>query len=195
MHAAGLPARCYSSPRWRARRSQGSWMRLAVSAVHEGGCLCGDVRYRTRAQPLRVTICHCTFCQRFTGSAFLVEPIFRRADVAFYGAVAKRYDHRSDSSRKRVTLNFCGQCGTTICLDLERFPDILGLCGGTFDDPNWFDRSQSRHIFTRSAQDGVVLPAGVDLYQEHALLLDGTPNQPTVLAHALRVARQPNPRA
>jgi hypothetical protein len=78
---------------------------------------------------------------------------------------------------------------------LERFPDILGLCGGTFDDPNWFDRSQSRHIFTRSAQDGVVLPAGVDLYQEHALLLDGTPNQPTVLAHALRVARQPNPRA
>src|SRR5689334_21009935 len=162
-----------------------------MTKVHEGGCLCGDVRYRTLAEPMRVTICHCSFCQRLTGSAFLVEPIFRRQDVAFSGAVPKRYDHRSDTSHKRVTLNFCGRCGTTLYLDLERFPDILGLCGGTFDDPNWFDRSpeKCRHIFTRSAQDGVMLPAGVDTFKEHALQLDGTPNQPIVLTHALMVSR------
>ena len=55
------------------------------------------------------------------------------------------------------------------------------------DEPNWFERGNDncRHIFTRSAQKGVVLPAGVNLYEEHALKLDGTPNQPTVLAHAL----------
>jgi hypothetical protein len=130
--------------------------------VHEGGCLCGDVRYKTTAEPLRVTICHCTFCQRFTGSAFLVEPIFRRADVVFAGTELRTYGHRSDVSGKRVTLSFCGRCGTTLYLDLERFPDILGLCGGTFDDPNWFDRGPRicRHIYTRSAQKGVVLPAG-----------------------------------
>jgi hypothetical protein len=160
-----------------------------MSAVHEGGCLCGDVRYRALARPVRVTVCHCTFCQRLTGSAFLVEPIFKKADIAFYGAAPKTYAHRSDSSHKRVTVNFCDRCGTTICLDLERFPEILGVCAGTFDDPNWFDRSQSRHIFTRSAQVGVVLPAGTELYQEHALGLDGTPNKPTILAHALAVAR------
>ena len=162
-----------------------------MSDVHEGGCLCGDVRYKTIAQPMRVTICHCKFCQRFTGSAYLVEPIFRKQDVVFLGTPAKTYEHRSNSSHKRVTLNFCARCGTTICLDLERLPDILGLCGGTFDDPDWFDRSQGncRHIFTRSAQKGVVLPAGVDIYREHALQLDGTLNQPTVLAHALVVSR------
>jgi hypothetical protein len=155
--------------------------------VHEGGCLCGDVRYKTTAEPVRVTICHCRFCQRFTGSAYLVEPIFRKQDVAFLGITAKTYEHRSDSSHKRVTLNFCGRCGTTICLDLERFPNILGLCGGTFDDPDWFERGQGRcrHIFTRSAQKGVILPAGVELYEQHALQLDGTPNQATVLAHVL----------
>jgi len=78
------------------------------------------------------------------------------------------------------------QCATTICL----FPDILGLCGGTFDDPNWFDRSQGkcRLIFTRSAQRGVVLPPGVDLHEAHMLRLDGTLNEPIVLAHALIVA-------
>jgi hypothetical protein len=162
-----------------------------MSSVHEGGCLCGDVRYRTLADPVRVTICHCTFCQRFTGSAFLVEPIFRRDDVTIIRGRPKTYDHRSDSSRKRVTLNFCERCGTAICLDLERFPDILGVCGGTFDDPNWFDRSppNTRHIFTRSAQSGVVLPADVNTFETHAIRLDGSPNEAVVLAHALLVSR------
>jgi hypothetical protein len=161
-----------------------------MSGAHEGGCLCGDVRYKALAAPVRVTICHCTFCQRFTGTAFLVEPIFKREDVVFCGAAAKRYDHCSDSSHKRVTVNFCSRCGTTICLDLERFPDILGLCGGTFDDPSWFDRGQCRHISTRSAQEGVVLPAGISLYEAHAVGPDGSANTPTVLAHALLISRR-----
>ena len=162
-----------------------------MSMVHQGGCLCGEVRYRTIAKPVRITICHCTFCQRLTGSAYLVEPIFKREHVILDGVQAKAYDHRSDTSGKRVTMHFCGRCATTIYLDLERFPQILGLCGGTFDDPNWFDRDADicRHIFTRSAQNGVVLPSGYPLYQEHALTLDGAPNQPSTLAHSLMVTR------
>jgi hypothetical protein len=163
-----------------------------MSLAHEGGCLCGDIRYRTTAAPLRITVCHCTFCQRLTGSAFLVEPIFRREDAILTRGAPRTYEHRSDGSQKRVTPNFCGRCGTTIWLDLERFPDVLGLCGGTFDDPNWFwqDGVRTRHIFTRSSQTGVVLPAGVEVYEAHAITLDGAPNAPTVLTHALMVSRE-----
>jgi hypothetical protein len=157
-----------------------------MSTTHRGGCLCGDVRYATTAEPIWTTICHCTFCQRLTGSAFLVEPIFKRKAVAFSGTATKTYDHRSDGSGMRVSVNFCGRCGTTLYLDLERFPNVLGLCGGTFDDPNWFDRSpeKCRHIFTRSAQTGTVFAAGVQTFTEHALRLDGTLNEPIVLPHA-----------
>jgi hypothetical protein len=51
-------------------------------------------------------------------------------------------------------------------LDLERFPAIYGVYGGTFDDPNWFDRSpeMTRHIFLGSAQRGTVIPAGVKTF-------------------------------
>jgi hypothetical protein len=157
-----------------------------------GGCLCGAVRYAVCAEPVRVTICHCTFCQKMTGSAYLVEPVFRREDVSFSGAMMKSFVHQSDGSGKKVTVNFCETCATRIFLDLERFPDIWGLFGGTFDDPNWFDRSGAncRHIFTRSAQHGVVLPPGIDIFEAHAVKLDGTPNSPTVLAHHMAVSRR-----
>jgi hypothetical protein len=154
--------------------------------VHEGGCLCGDIRYLALDEPLRVTVCHCRFCQRFTGSSFLLEPIFRKQDVRFDDPPAKTYEHRSDTSGKRITLNFCGRCATTIWLGLERFPDVVGICGGTFDDPDWFprERDKYRHIFIQSAQSDVILPSDVHLYERHAMELDGTPNAPMVIAHA-----------
>lgn len=154
-----------------------------MTHTHEGGCLCGDVRYRVTGDPLRVTVCHCTFCQRVTGTAFLVEPIIGQQNVALAGAPPKTYDHVSDGSGKRVTVNFCGRCGTALFYAFERFPDVLGLFAGTFDNPNWFERSpaNTRHIFTRSAQKGVVLPAGIKLYEAHATAVDGTANTPTVL--------------
>ena len=156
-----------------------------MSTIHEGGCLCREVRYQTAAEPIHVTVCHCTFCQKLTGSAFLVEPIFARTAVSFSGATPRAYDHRSDGSDKRVSVNFCGTCGTTLYLAFERFPSVFGVCGGTFDDPNWFERGpdRCRHIFTRSAQRGVVLPAGLPTFLEHSLKLDGTPNAPTLLAY------------
>jgi hypothetical protein len=154
-----------------------------MSTIHEGGCICGEIRYSTTGDPVWTMICHCTFCQKLTGSAFLVEPIFKRSVVRLSGSAARTYDHSSDGSGKRVTINFCGRCGTTLYLAFERFSGFLGLCAGTFDDPNWFGRGPDtcHHIFTRSAQRGVVLPAGVPTHQEHALRADGTFNQPIFL--------------
>ena len=67
----------------------------------------------------------------------------------------------------------------------------IGICGGTFDDPNWFDRGPGacRHIFMRSAQKDVLIPTGLEIYGEHAIQLDGTPNKPIVPAQT-RAARR-----
>ena len=158
-----------------------------MKTVYEGGCLCGAVRYKTTGEPRRVFVCHCTFCQRITGTAFLVETVFGKADLVLSGEKPRTYDHQSDESSRRVTLNFCGACGTTVFLDAEVAPDMLLICGGTFDDPNWFDRSGDifSHKFTRSAQEGVVLPPNIDIHQGSHRQLDGTPNQPVVFAHAV----------
>jgi hypothetical protein len=39
----------------------------------EGGCLCGAGRFRATEAPLRMLACHCTFCQKVTGSACFAE--------------------------------------------------------------------------------------------------------------------------
>lgn len=41
----------------------------------DGGCACGSVRYRLEARPLVVHCCHCTFCQRETGTAFAINAV------------------------------------------------------------------------------------------------------------------------
>ena len=41
----------------------------------EGGCACGSVRYRLASAPMFVNCCHCTWCQRETGSAFVINAL------------------------------------------------------------------------------------------------------------------------
>ncbi len=142
--------------------------------------------------PIRVTYCHCRFCQRATGSAYLVEPIFQKDDFEIISGTPATYVQASKGSGKRVTINFCATCGTKLFLGFERFPAIFGLYAGTFDDPNWFERAphMSRHIFLDSAQNGTVIPAGFDTFREHAMLNDGTPVEPVAFEQAHTIGEQ-----
>ncbi len=150
--------------------------------ANEGGCLCGGIRYLTTTNPARVTFCHCKFCQRATGSAYLVEPVFQREDFEIVKGSPATYDHRSEGSGKLVTINFCATCGTKIFLGFERFPDVIGVYGGTFDDPNWFERTpdNSKYIFLETAQHGTVIPPGFNTFLRHAAHSDGSPIEPKV---------------
>lgn len=47
----------------------------------QGRCTCGGVRYRLRDRPLFVHGCHCTWCQRETGSAFEMNAMIEMALV------------------------------------------------------------------------------------------------------------------
>jgi hypothetical protein len=45
----------------------------AMSSLYDGGCTCRQVRYRMTTKPLFVHCCHCSWCQRETGSAFALN--------------------------------------------------------------------------------------------------------------------------
>ena len=130
----------------------------------EGGCLCGKVRFRTTQAPLRTIACHCTFCQRVTGSSYYAESMFPMNAVVLNDGALSSYAHISDGSRKKVFVHFCPNCGTTVSLTFERWPEIRGISRGCYDDPNAVEVSSVvlhaiQYIKLRLfAQGGVVKP-------------------------------------
>lgn len=44
-----------------------------------GGCRCGQVRFRITAPPMLTMACHCTGCQRMTGSAYSLSVLVAAA--------------------------------------------------------------------------------------------------------------------
>lgn len=124
---------------------------------HEGGCLCGEIRYRVTGRPVRTSVCHCLYCQRRTGSAFAVLPFFREEQVEVLRGAPATWRHVSDESGRWLDSSFCPRCGTGLLIRVERAPGLMGVEGGSFDDPGWF--GIDRHIWTRSKRDWVALPA------------------------------------
>jgi hypothetical protein len=133
--------------------------------VHEGGCPCGAVRYRTRGDPVFVNVCNCTFCQRRTGSAFGISVIFNEADVETTGTRGV-FEHRSDESHRWLRMEFCPTCGTTVGWKAEVRPGMHAIAGGTFDDPKWF--KINRFIWARSAHSWVRPPPGAEVFDTAA---------------------------
>jgi len=143
----------------------------------QGGCLCGKVRFRADQPPIRTFACHCTFCQRMTGTSFYAESLFPIDGVQFNEGELRQYEHTSDGSKKKVFVHFCPSCGTTVGLTFERWPEFRAISRGCYDDPNAVDLSS--HIWVRSAQTGVALPGQVDCFAQARATLDGTPQQPS----------------
>ena len=97
-----------------------------------GGCLCGQVRYSANADPIFVGVCHCTHCQRQTGTAFSVLVGIPKSSMLVQGQ-CKTFRDTCDSGQP-VERNFCPECGSPIFSDLVVMPGITFIKAGTLDD-------------------------------------------------------------
>ncbi len=160
-----------------------------MSHGYEGRCLCGKVGYDTGGEPLWVTICYCQFCQRATGSDRMIEPIFERAPFTFVGNNPTIYTLPSAGSGKAINVHFCADCGSKLALTFERWPDRIGIYGGTLIDPLAISATpeNSKHIFVSEARAGTILPPGFKTFNRHVTENDGTPIKPTVHASPFTV--------
>jgi len=159
----------------------------------EGRCLCGGVAYAADAPPVRVTTCYCLFCPVATGGQSGLVLMFDEMAIRLTCGAPRTFDLASWGSGKRITVRFCDTCGTKIWIELERAPGFVGVYGGTFDDPNWFDRwgDNAKCIFMSAAQDGTIVPPGVKAFREHAQTPQGEPLQPVVFESPHLIRRGP----
>jgi hypothetical protein len=139
---------------------------MTQSEMHEGGCVCDAVRYRTTGAPRRVSACACRWCQKRTGSALGISVYFDKRDVTFTRGTPHRYCLTSDAGRWIETQS-CGTCGTTVGWTLEFLPDYQGIAGGTFDSPTFWYHLE-RFVFARGKPDWLVIPEGIEVCQAMA---------------------------
>ena len=127
---AGIPqVRDQRGTKGANRRVQGQ-TQVSSKVEHAGGCVCGAVRFKATGEPQRVTVCHCLWCQRRTGTAFGVEAVFDLAQVEILGDAVARYRHVSDESGRWLDIEFCGRCGSNLGFTLEAVPGVRTLPAG-----------------------------------------------------------------
>ncbi|MEM8771551.1 MAG: GFA family protein [Pseudomonadota bacterium] len=124
-----------------------------VSLPLEGGCQCGALRYRISAAPLMLYACHCSNCQKISGSAFGLSATIIENQFAFSAGDPAEARWVSDAGNNRFGY-FCSECGCRIAHGQTPTIGVLSLRAGTLDDRSWI--APFGHIWTRSAQNWMV---------------------------------------
>jgi hypothetical protein len=105
-----------------------------------GGCLCRSVRFELTEQPLAAGYCHCTRCQRRTGTA--ASPSARldgsTLRILVGQELIKAWRPPGDGAEKL----FCGECGGHLFSRSPSDPNQMSVRLGAFDDdpgvrPSW----------------------------------------------------------
>jgi hypothetical protein len=78
-----------------------------------GGCHCGHVTYRAEIEPQSVRVCHCSDCQKLTGTAFRSNVASVPGTFALTGGAPTIYVKTAESGNKRCQA-FCPHCGTSL---------------------------------------------------------------------------------
>ena len=130
-----------------------------------GGCHCGALRYEISAPPILTYTCHCTDCQRITGTAFSLAIIVPEDAFRLTKGEPRSVERIAASGRVNVRL-LCPDCGCWISGTERPGADgalIRRVRAGTLDDRSWL--RPTAHFFTRSKQPWITLPAGDEIYE------------------------------
>jgi hypothetical protein len=114
----------------------------------DGHCHCGRISFEAEVDPSALTICHCTDCQTFSGSAFRGSITAPAEHFKLLSGTPSSYVKTADSGNQRRQV-FCGNCGTPLYACAPENPASYTLRPGVITQRASF--SPRRQIWRRSA--------------------------------------------
>jgi hypothetical protein len=126
-----------------------------------GGCLCGNVRYSSGAEPAMTAVCHCSHCQKQTSSAFSILVAVPKGSLQIEGEPLRAYETEGESGQPLMR-KFCPNCGSGIVTDVAVTPDLEWIKAGTLDDTSWLQPQV--HWWCDSAQPWVKIDEAVPAF-------------------------------
>jgi hypothetical protein len=129
-----------------------------MNAQLAGGCLCGTVRYTLRPGfRMKPYACHCTDCQRRTGSAFSLHMLIMLSDLDVSGELD--VGTFTQPSGALSSIYGCAVCKARIYAVNSVRPGTASLRLGTLDHPA--DLPPQAHLWVGSKHPWIVLPDAV----------------------------------
>lgn len=124
----------------------------------EGGCACGTVRYRLTRDPLITHCCHCSWCQRETGSAFVINAVIESAHVQLLASPPQVILTPSESGKGQLIAR-CPDCQVALWSHYPTAREAAAFIRvGTLDDKTAI--TPDVHIFTATKVAWVTLNDG-----------------------------------
>ena len=103
------------------------------SASADGGCICGEVRYRVHGRPTNTMVCHCRSCRRVAAAPVVAWVTFPDAQFDWMQGKPSQF-----SSSEPVRRTFCAACGTPLTYQHRDSPDSIDVTTCSLDDPELF---------------------------------------------------------
>jgi hypothetical protein len=133
----------------------------------EGGCQCGQVRYRLKGPLGKAYACHCGVCRKQTGSAFSLAAPVVFEDMELVGELhTVSWDTPSGAVG---TGYFCPGCGSRVFHRSSRSPHGAMLRAGSLDDPSGV--VPACHLWVSRKLPWVALDPDVPAYDEQPAVL------------------------
>jgi hypothetical protein len=126
--------------------------------VRIASCSCGQLRAEVRAEPIRVSVCHCYDCQRRTGSVFSAQARFPREAVDIEGDGKEFVRVGDEGGEGRFT--FCPECESTVFYVVEGNEREVAIPVGAFADSHFPAPTVS--VYEERRHPWVALPDNVE---------------------------------
>jgi hypothetical protein len=134
-----------------------------METMLRGGCLCGAVRYECTGNPEDASYCHCDDCKKATGGPYTVGVLVKVVDLRILSGRVKGYTTIADSGRK-ITREFCPNCGSPLFTRAEKCPDLVFLKAGCLDESELI--KPSCQIWTKRAVPWAYIDEKLPCYPE-----------------------------
>ena len=129
----------------------------------EGSCQCGEVHYQIKGEPLVLYRCHCTECQKQSGSGFGMSMWVRNDHFLILRGSLKHF-HRIADSGGKMECFFCCNCGVRIFhKSLNKKRDYIVLKPGTLHNTQALQPTAD--IWLKSKQAWFVPPDETDHFE------------------------------
>jgi hypothetical protein len=130
-----------------------------------GGCLCGAIRYSIAAPITGLRACHCTNCQKSSGTAGTVNAVVPTESFRIIKGTTKKYDDAATQSGRTLSRHFCGDCGSPIYSHRNPNPGFVVVRAGTLDDSTGL--KVTGHIWTSRARSWAHIDPAIESHPEN----------------------------